>query len=74
MIDHRVGDLAMLKLLFHFLSLLFFSDGNRSVFKGLSRRVGDLGMLVALLPPPFVFGVCGSLVCVRVRYYMCGCV
>ncbi len=74
MIDHRVGDLAVLKLLFYFLSLLFFSDGKRSVFKGLSRRVGDLGMLVALLPPPFVFGVCGSSVCVRVRYYMCGCV
>jgi hypothetical protein len=48
MIDHRVGDLAMLKLLFYFLSLLFFSDGNRSVIKGLARRVGDLGMLVAL--------------------------
>ena len=73
MIDHRVGDLAMFKLLFIFY-LFFFSVGNRSVIKGLARRVGDLGMLVALLPPPFVFGVCGSLVCVRVRYYMCGCV
>jgi hypothetical protein len=95
MIDHRVGDLTMLKLLFYFLSLLFFLLGTEAFSKGLHAAsvtsacssfffyfssllfffcVGDLGMLVALLPPPFVFGVCGSLVCVRVRYYMCGCV
>jgi len=48
MIDHRVGDLAMFKLLFYFFISSFFSVGNRSVFKGLARRVGDLGMLVAL--------------------------
>jgi hypothetical protein len=53
MIDHRVGDLAIFKLLFYFLSFFFFLLGTEALSKGLHAASVTSACSSLFDPPPF---------------------